>query len=223
MIEFYNVSKSYKNVDILKDFNITFDSNKISCLFGPSGIGKTTIANIISGLTEIDSGKILGIENKRISYVFQESRLLEWYTVYENIEYVLKEIYPKDERQKIVKYYIDMVGLSNYKNYKPKQLSGGMAQRVSIARAFAYPSDILIMDEPFKGLDLKLKTELIESFINLWEKSKRTVLFITHDIEEALKIPHIIYMIKNQPASIFKCIYKEKYDNIDNIKEILKN
>lgn len=115
------------------------------------------------------------------------------------------------------------MGLSSYKDYKPPSLSGGMAQRVSIARAFAYPSNILIMDEPFKGLDLKLKQEIMSSFQKLWLESKRTVIFITHDMNEAISLSHTIYMLDNHPAEIVK-----KYENVQEkdkayIEEDLKN
>ncbi|WP_326910777.1 ABC transporter ATP-binding protein [Sedimentibacter sp. MB31-C6] len=223
MISFKNISKIYNDSYILKNFNITFDDNKITCLFGPSGVGKTTIANILAGLIQVDSGNITGTENSLYSYVFQEPRLLKWYSVYDNIDFVLRDVYELDERKKIIENYINMVELFNYKDYLPKNLSGGMAQRVSLARAFAYPSNILIMDEPFKGLDLKLKKEMIQSFLKLWSKSKRTVIFITHDIEEASSLSDTIYYIKNHPAEIIKKISKNNDINNDEIKKLLLN
>jgi len=223
MIKLNNISIKYDDLQVLKDFNITFDDNKITCLVGPSGVGKTTIANIVAKLIHPDEGYITGIENAIYSYVFQEPRLLDWYSVYDNIGFVLKDIYNADERKKITNNYIEMVELTDYKDYKPQALSSGMAQRVSIARAFAYPSNVLIMDEPFKGLDVKLKHEMISSFQKLWSDSKRTVLFITHDIDEAVSLSHTIYMIKNRPANVIK-----KFDNVAEsdkvlIKEKLKN
>lgn len=219
MIEFKNVSFSYNHLEILKNFHLAFENNQIACLIGPSGVGKTTIANMMAKLIHPEKGQITGIENAVYSYVFQEPRLLEWYSVYENIDFVLKDIYSGDERKEITNKYIKMMGLENFKDYKPSELSGGMAQRVSLARAFAYPSNILIMDEPFKGLDIKLKQAMISSFQKLWSKSKRTVLFITHDIEEALLLSHRIYMIKNHPAEVVK-----KYENIqEEDKACIKN
>lgn len=221
MIELKNISKNFGNLQVLKDFNISFEQNKISCLFGPSGVGKTTIANIIAKLIPIEVGCISGVENAFYSYVFQEPRLLEWYSVYDNIDFVLKDLFDFEKRKKITNNYIDMVELSDYKNYKPKALSGGMAQRVSLARAFAYPSDILIMDEPFKGLDVKLKQEMILSFQKLWLESKRTVIFITHDIDEAISLSNTIFIIKNRPVEIIKTIDTNSYSNFDDIKNIL--
>lgn len=221
MIELKNISKNFDSLQVLKDFNISFKKNEISCLFGPSGVGKTTIANIVAKLVTIETGTISGIENSLYSYVFQEPRLLEWYSVYDNIDFVLKDLYDNEKRKIITSNYIDMVELSEYKDYNPKALSGGMAQRVSLARAFAYPSDILIMDEPFKGLDLKLKQEMMISFQKLWQESKRTVIFITHDVDESILLSDTIFIIKNRPAKIIKTINKQMYSNFDDIKNIM--
>ncbi len=221
MISLNNITKRYNNLTVLKNFNLSFEENEITCIFGPSGIGKTTIANLVAKLELFDEGNITGIENAVYSYVFQEPRLLNWYSVYDNIDFVLKDIFDFADRKKTVEYYLDMVELTNFKNYKINALSGGMSQRVSLARAFAYPSNILIMDEPFKGLDIKLKQELICSFEKLWQKSKRTVLFITHDVEEAAYLSNTIYILKNQPAEIIKKIKKENYQQKDEIKKEL--
>lgn len=221
MIVLNNISKKYDDLQILKDFNLTIEDNSITCLFGPSGVGKTTIANIATGLIPVDEGSVLGIENTLFSYVFQEPRLLEWYSVYDNIDFVLKDIYDADTRKNVINNYISMVGLEDFSNYKPKALSGGMAQRVSLARAFAYPSNALIMDEPFKALDIKLKIEMINSFKDLWNKSKRAVLFITHDINEAALLSDTIYIINNRPVEVIKKLKTSSYQNTDEIKSIL--
>lgn len=221
MIVLNNISKKYDDLQILKDFNLTIEDNSITCLFGPSGVGKTTIANIATGLIPVDEGSVLGIENTLFSYVFQEPRLLEWYSVYDNINFVLKDIYDADTRKNVINNYISMVGLEDFSNYKPKALSGGMAQRVSLARAFAYPSNALIMDEPFKALDIKLKIEMINSFKDLWNKSKRAVLFITHDINEAALLSDTIYIINNRPVEVIKKLKTGSYQNTDEIKSIL--
>jgi NitT/TauT family transport system ATP-binding protein len=217
MIRLVNVSKQYGNLELLKDFNISFERNKITCLFGPSGVGKTTIANIVAGIVPVDKGCRDGIGNLLFSYVFQEPRLLKWYNVYDNIDFVLKDIYKPDKRVEIVDSYLKMVELYEYKEYKIDELSGGMAQRVSLARAFAYPSDILIMDEPFKGFDFKLKNEMISLFKRMWNLSQKTVIFITHDVEEAINLSHTIYILKNRPISIINRLI------VNNNKEEIKN
>ncbi|WP_312815467.1 ABC transporter ATP-binding protein [Sedimentibacter sp.] len=218
MIEFINVSKKFNDLEVLNNFNIRFEKDKITCLFGPSGVGKTTIANIAANLTEIDSGEIKVTENAVYSFVFQEPRLLEWYSVYDNIDFVLKNVYNSDKRVNIIKDYIDMVELKGFESYKPKELSGGMAQRVSLARAFAYPSNVLILDEPFKGLDMKLKREMILLFKKLWNESKRTVLFITHDVDEAVTLSDYIYILNEKPAKIIDYINILEYNDITEVK-----
>ena len=220
MIKVINVSKKFDDLTLLEDFNISFEKNKITCLFGPSGVGKTTIANIVAGIVPVDKGCVEGADSSLFSYVFQEPRLLKWYNVYENIDFVLKDVYEPDKRVEIINSYLKMVELSQYKNYKIDALSGGMAQRVSLARAFAYPSHILIMDEPFKGLDIKLKNEMSSLFIKMWTQSQRTVLFITHDVEEAVNLSHLIYILKNRPVDLVDRLI---IDNTANNKEEIKN
>lgn len=221
MINLININKKFDNLEILKNFSISFEENKITCLFGPSGVGKTTIANIAASLIPIDNGEVTGTEKAVYSYVFQEPRLLDWYSVYENINFVLKDVYDDDNRVNIINNYINMVELNGYENYKPNALSGGMCQRVSLARAFAYPSNFLILDEPFKGLDLKLKNEMILLFKKLWNESKRTVLFITHDVDEAINLSNSICIIKNKPVEIIEKINMEKV-NKDEAKKFLE-
>jgi NitT/TauT family transport system ATP-binding protein len=222
MIELINISKKYDDLILLEDFNINFEKNKITCLFGPSGVGKTTIANIVAGIIPVDKGYVEGIDNSLFSYVFQEPRLLKWYNVYENIDFVLKDVYKPDKRAEIINSYLKMVELNDYKSYEIDALSGGMAQRVSLARAFAYPSHILIMDEPFKGLDNKLKNEMSSLFLKMWNLSQRTVIFITHDVEEAIDLSHIIYTLKNRPVNIVdRLIVNNNVNNKEDIKKLL--
>jgi len=197
-----NIHKKFGDLYVLKQLSMQPEEHKLICILGPSGCGKTTLLNIISGVTPTDQGEIFGFEGKSISYLFQETRLLPWKTVQQNIEFVLKDKSNKNQRNTALNHYIDMVGLKGFENYYPDKLSGGMKQRVAIARAFAYPADILLMDEPFKGLDLQLKTALMEAFINLWVMEKRSAFFVTHDIDEALLIGEEIYVLTQRPASV---------------------
>ena len=185
-IKLKNIHKSYGSKVIFDNYNMELEENKITALMGPSGSGKTTLANILAGLTPY-KGEVTGVT--KVSYIFQESRLLPNLTVQDNLDYVLKrEIKNSEERKKIIEDILTKVKLIEYKNYYPDELSGGMAQRVSIARAFIYPSSLLIMDEPFKELDEKLKEQVINEFIELHKSSPRTVLFITHDKTEATRL-----------------------------------
>lgn len=221
MIKLIDVTKKYDEMVLLKNFSISFEENEITCLFGPSGVGKTTIANIAANLVAVDEGTVAGTDDAVYSYVFQEPRLLDWYSVYDNLDFVLKDVYDNKKRREVIENYIEMVELTDYKDYKPKALSGGMAQRVSLARAFAYPSNVLIMDEPFKGLDMKLKKDMISLFKKLWKENRKTVIFITHDVDEAVSLSDKIYIIKNRPIEINMIIDIKNNNDRESIKNTL--
>lgn len=193
-VKIKNLYKYYDEHKIFHNLNINFRKDKISVILGPSGCGKTTLLNIISGLTKADSGEVI-LNDKGISYIFQEDRLIEQLTVYENIAFVLKSIMNKDEMNGVIDKYLNLVKLAEYKDKLPSKLSGGMKRRVAIARAFAYKSKLLLMDEPFKGLDEKLKKEIIEQFLKLYRQDKRTVIMVTHDLEEAKLLGDEIYSL----------------------------
>lgn len=215
-----NLNKSYNELVIFKDFSLKIPMGKITCILGPSGCGKTTLLNIIGGLVKADSGKFLGLENKVLSYIFQEPRLLKWKNVRENIEFVLKDLYPRETRLKIVDQYIEQVKLTPFRYFYPNNLSGGMKHRTAIARAFVYPSDILIMDEPFKGQDLKLKLSLTNLLLELWKNDMRTVIFVTHDIEEAVLLGDEIFVLGNPPTKILKRFTNNIQREERNLKDI---
>ena len=201
-ISLKHISKRFNSLEVFRDFSVTFQRGRISCLLGPSGCGKTTILNMINGFDSPDRGQIEGIGDKKISNIFQEPRLLPWKKVLENVTLILETSVSKGEAVSIAQNYLSMVELSGFQHYYPRQLSGGMKQRVAIARAFSYPSDIILMDEPFRGLDLKLKNSVMEAFRKTWESDRRTVIFVTHDVEEAVLLGHEIFVLTPVPASV---------------------
>lgn len=181
---FDRVGKKYGETTVYDGFSLEIEAGKITCLLGPSGCGKTTLLNMLAGLVPYQ-GKIENIPN-RISYIFQEERLLPNLTVRQNIRFVLG----KGASDAAIDSVLEKVELLDKADAYPSELSGGQAQRVSIARAFAYPSELILMDEPFSSLDTALKIRLIDVFCRLWREERRTAVFVTHDVEEACMLAH---------------------------------
>ncbi|MEG1312261.1 MAG: ABC transporter ATP-binding protein [Romboutsia sp.] len=217
VLKINNINKSYNDNVLFKDFNIDFYKNKVNCILGKSGCGKTTLLNIISGITKNDSDNFKTIENLDISYIFQEDRLVEWLTVEENIRLVSKNYYKKNDLIKIIDTYLKFLDIIKYKEYYPQMLSGGIRQRVNIARALIYPSKIIIMDEPFKSIDIVNKKNIINNLKDILKKEERTVLFVTHDIDEALCLGEKIFILESNPTRIKSVLNNSKELNKENI------
>lgn len=189
-IELRNISKMYNNRWILNNLNASFEANKITFIMGNSGCGKTTLLNIIMGTIKPDSGKILGLEDKKISSVFQEDRLCEEFNPVQNIRLVCNKTIGDTK----IKNDLEYVGLANHLNKQVNKLSGGMKRRVSIVRAIIYEANLIIMDEPFTGLDATTKIKIgnyIKSNIN-----NKTVLIVTHNKQDLslFKSYNLFYM-----------------------------
>jgi NitT/TauT family transport system ATP-binding protein len=201
-LQIKDLNKKFDNLTLFSDFDIHFEESTITCILGPSGCGKTTLLNIIGKIVEPQSGSLIGFENKVLSYIFQEPRLLPWKTVRGNIEFVLEENLSRSEKRRQAEELIRLVDLENFASYYPSQLSGGMRQRVSIARAFACHSDIILMDEPLSGLDITLKQSMINWFSGIWRTDRRTVIFVTHNVDEALMLGNEIVVLSKAPVQI---------------------
>lgn len=212
------IKKSFGELKVLQSISMDFTKGGITCILGPSGCGKSTLLNIISGIIKDYEGEIEGFNEESLSFIFQEDRLIPWLTVYDNMKFILQERFKGEELVRVIKKYISMVGMEEYLDFYPENLSGGMKQRASIARAFAYGGRIMIMDEPFKALDLKNKLQLIKDFKKLCLDNEVTVIFVTHDIDEAIELGDHIYVLSEKPTYI-----KRKIENTKDksIREIL--
>lgn len=226
----YKVEKG-ANVNALNGVSLEIEKNEFVCVVGPSGCGKTTLLNIIAGLETFDSGEVamhgmpvVGPAPER-GVIFQQYALFPWMTVRKNIEYGLKFIrktvqveqtdasgrktsvpvqqkFTPEEKRKLSDHYIKMVNLTGFENSYPKALSGGMKQRVAIARGYALNPEVLLMDEPFGALDAQTRAQLQEDLLKTWEKEKKTVFFITHDVDEAVLLASKVVIMSARPGQI---------------------
>jgi|ERR1043165_100017 ABC-type nitrate/sulfonate/bicarbonate transport system ATPase subunit len=214
-LEVDHVSKVYSSgngkVEALRNFSCSGEKGTFLAVVGASGCGKTTLLRIIAGLTTPTSGKVL-IHGKEIKgpgpdrgMVFQSYTSFPWLTVRKNIEFGLRlRNVPEEERSKIARHYINLVGLSEFEGAYPSALSGGMKQRVAIARTLANDPAILLMDEPFGALDYQTRWTMQELLLDVWEKTRKTVIFVTHDIEEALFLADRVMVMTARPGWLKK-------------------
>lgn len=196
-VEIKGLIKNYDSTEVFGGLNLTVKANKVTVIMGASGSGKTTLLNCIAGLTPYD-GEISGVNGA--SFVFQEDRLVPFMSVYENLDFTLQKSVNKAERKEKILAMIKSVGLEDKINSIPDELSGGQKKRVSLARAFLSDSNLILMDEPLNSLDLGLKIKIAQLIETLTEKYNKTVIFVTHDIDEALTIADEIVVIGNGGA-----------------------
>ncbi|MBI5377716.1 MAG: ABC transporter ATP-binding protein [Thaumarchaeota archaeon] len=214
-LEARNIVKHFDHngntVVALDGINLKIDEGDFVCIVGPSGCGKSTFLNIVAGLEKPDSGEIL-LNGKAITapgpdrtMVFQEGALFPWLKVIDNVEFGLKMAgIPKDERAQISQRYLDMMQLTKFANSYTYQLSTGMKQRVAIARALVMDPEILLMDEPFAALDAQTRDLLLVELQLIWERTKKTILFVTHNIAESVILGNRVIVFKNRPSKIKK-------------------
>lgn len=205
-IKLVNVSKFYtvekESMKVLNGIDLNIPANKITVILGRSGCGKTTLLRLVSGLEEFDQGEILGTNSKRKAYVFQEDRLMPWLDAKKNITF---GIHNKNIDNRKIDRIIETVGLKKFYSAYPRQLSGGMKQRVSIARAFAYDPDFIMMDEPFSALDFFTREQMQNELLKIHQTSKCSILFVTHSIDEALILGDKIVILE-------KGVIKSQYE-----------
>lgn len=214
-----NVGKTFvdskkKEVTALEDISFSISKEEFIVLVGPSGCGKSTLLNIVGGLLSPTTGSVYfegdGLDSKEpnLGIVFQEIALFPWRTVYENVVYGLQERKAsKAEQQEKGQHCIDMVGLSGFENAYPKQLSGGMKQRAGIARALAIEPDLLLMDEPFSALDAQTRTLMQEELLTIWNRTKLSTLYVTHNIQEAVYLADRVIVLSRHPGKIKDIIH----------------
>lgn len=196
-----NLTCSYEQKTIFDNFDVTFEQGKINVILGGSGVGKTTLLNAIAGIKSYE-GQIEGCEGG-VSYIFQKDRLIPSISVYKNLDLILKGVVKdKAERKRMIEQTAVDLEISDVLKSLPSEISGGQAQRVSMARAFLYPSDVMLLDEPFKALDTALKTRLIKQFAALQEKKNKTVVFVTHAIDECLLLADDYFVLDDAPVKI---------------------
>lgn len=216
MLEIKNLTKKYSNINAnilaVENLDLTVQDSDFISIIGPSGCGKSTVLRLVSGLVEKSEGSILidGKEtvgpNREKGMVFQNFSLFPWLTVEENILFGLnlKKDFSAVKKTEILNHYLEMTGLKDFRSTYPKNLSGGMQQRVAIARALANTPKVLLMDEPFGSLDSQTRSQMQELLTRIWEKEKMTVLFVTHDVAEAVFLSNKIIVLSKRPARIKK-------------------
>jgi ABC-type nitrate/sulfonate/bicarbonate transport system ATPase subunit len=213
-IIFKDISKTFsknseKEIAALENISFDIGEHEFISIVGPSGCGKTTFLKIVAGLLKQDSGTIYfsGVKNPNTALVFQDQGLLPWLNVMENIGLGLElNRVQKDERRKKVLDFMKVVKLEGFEKHYPHEISGGMRQRVALARAFLANPDLLLMDEPFGALDAQTRIILQEELLNLWKREQKTVLFVTHDVDEAILLSDQVILMSNRPGKIQKII-----------------
>ena len=194
-------------IAVLENVNADVSRGEFVCIVGPSGCGKSTLLNIVAGFLKATSGEVT-VEGQPVQhpdprriFVFQENGVFPWLNVHENVGFGLRQE-TRNERQHIIARYIEMVGLGGFEAAYPHELSGGMRQRVEIARALAANPDIIYMDEPFGALDFLTRLKMRTDLVRIWQSEKKTILFVTHDIEEAVQLADRILVMTARPATV---------------------
>ncbi len=231
VIQVENATKTFQTPDqdrmvALENISLNIPYGEFITIVGPSGCGKSTLLKLIAGLTPISGGRILyqGSEvhglNTKVGYVPQESKLFPWLTLEENVAFGLdSKRYSRQEREQQLRHFIGLAGLTGFEKYYPAQLSGGMSKRASIIRALAYEPPVILMDEPFGPLDAQTRMILQDELLKIWEQKRQTIIFVTHDLVEAVALADRVVVMTHRPAQV-KDVIQVPMDRPRNIFEI---
>ena len=201
-----------QKLEVLSGVNLSVKDGELVAIVGASGCGKSTLLKLITTLESISSGEILldgepvNGPSPKCSMIFQEARLFPWLTVRQNIEFVIPDSVPKEKKKEMVEYYINLVGLSEFTDAVPNQLSGGMQQRVSIARALATRPQLLLLDEPFGALDAFTRMSMQQEVLRIWEQDKTTMMIVTHEIDEAIYLSNRVVIMGKNPGVVKRIV-----------------
>ena len=224
ILDIKNVCHNFDDKEVLKDININVKKGETIGIIGPSGVGKTTLFNIVAGLLEASSGEIIYDKNIKISYMLQKDLLLPFKTVYDNI--ALPLIIQKKDKKYIkdkIESKLEIFGLKGLEKKYPSSLSGGQRQRVALLRTYMFSDDLVLLDEPFSALDYITKHEMYEWFLNIKKEMNLTSLIISHDIEEVVYLCDRVYVLLGSPAIIKKVFEIDKNSNLEEQKVMIYN
>jgi len=209
----FEIGDERKSLTVLSDIDLAILRGQFVCIIGESGCGKSTLLRMMAGLLTPSEGKVLhdGVPirgvNQALGFVFQQDAVFPWLTVERNVEYGPRSRgVPKAERERLVAHWCEAVGLGSFRKAYPKQLSGGMRKRVDLARAYANSPDVLLMDEPFAALDVQTKATMQEAVLKLWESTQKTVVFVTHDLDEAVFLADVVVVLSSRPGRVYAII-----------------
>lgn len=212
-----NISHSYGETEVLQDISLSIPSGKIMCVVGPSGCGKSTLLRLIGGLERPTSGQVIQLGNppddciNPLTYVFQDFALLPWRSVEKNVSLVLEDHgIGKARRAEIVRDVLSRTKLTDFRKALPRQLSGGMKQRVALARALAVNPAVMLMDEPLSALDSQTRELLMDDLVSLWTRQPFTAVYVTHNLNEAVRLGHSIVVLSRRPGRIREIITIDK-------------
>jgi ABC-type nitrate/sulfonate/bicarbonate transport system ATPase subunit len=206
-VEIRNLSMQFGSTDVLRDINLSVREGEFVCILGPSGCGKSTLLNIVGGFLQPSAGEALidgvpvsGPDPRRI-FVFQERGVFPWLNVEENVAFGLFRLSDAEKRERVARY-VQLVGLAGFEKAYPRELSGGMKQRLEVARALAVHPDVLYLDEPFGALDSITRLQMRRELLRIWQAERKTILFVTHDIEESVQLADRVVVLSARPGKI---------------------